>query len=191
MSKKFGFDLLQEQICDQVAADVAALANGYAQYGNWGDTPIEKLLFGSMLLSIKYLEQEYFTQMLVVSTEEQMAARRLLQAATPGLFNGQHTIFAQKQVDVAGWRADFVFNVYSTWDRAEGEARKPGWDRLIVECDGHDFHERTKEQATRDRERDRAAQMAGMEIFRFTGSELWRDPLGSANQVIQWANKRV
>ena len=27
--------------------------------------------------------------------------------------------------------------------------------QMIVECDGHDFHERTKEQASRDKERDR------------------------------------
>lgn len=46
---------------------------------------------------------------------------------------------------------------------------------VLIECDGHDFHERTKEQAARDRQRDRELQAAGYVVLRFTGSELWRD----------------
>ena len=30
-----------------------------------------------------------------------------------------------------------------------------------MECDGHDFHERTKEQASSDKKRDRSLQAAG------------------------------
>ncbi len=44
----------------------------------------------------------------------------------------------------------------------------------VIECDGHDFHERTKEQAQRDKKRDRELQAAGYKVFRFTGSEIWR-----------------
>jgi very-short-patch-repair endonuclease len=47
---------------------------------------------------------------------------------------------------------------------------------LVVECDGHDFHERTKEQAARDKARDRSLKRAGHDVIRFTGSEIWRDP---------------
>ena len=55
--------------------------------------------------------------------------------------------------------------------------------RLAVECDGHDYHERTKEQAARDKSRDRALTEIGIRVLRFTGSEVWRDPRGCANQV--------
>lgn len=47
--------------------------------------------------------------------------------------------------------------------------------RVVIECDGHDYHERTKEQARRDREKDRAFQRAGWIIARFTGSEIYAD----------------
>jgi hypothetical protein len=47
--------------------------------------------------------------------------------------------------------------------------------RLDVEVDGHDFHERTKEQASRDRSRDREALIAGWDVVRFTGSDVYRD----------------
>lgn len=59
-------------------------------------------------------------------------------------------------------------------------------EKVIVECDGHEFHERTKEQAAKDRARDRASVMGGYDVFRFTGSELWRDPMGCAEQVVDW-----
>jgi len=60
-------------------------------------------------------------------------------------------------------------------------AKRP-W--IFIECDGHDFHERTKEQAERDRSKDREIQAADITIFRFTGRELWRDPVTCAEQVI-------
>ena len=55
--------------------------------------------------------------------------------------------------------------------------------KVAIECDGHDFHERTKEQARHDRRRDRAFQVAGWSILRFTGSEISADPLDCAYQV--------
>jgi very-short-patch-repair endonuclease len=56
--------------------------------------------------------------------------------------------------------------------------------QIFIECDGHDFHERTKEQAARDRQKDRAIQQAGIPIFRFTGSEIYADPIGCASQLL-------
>lgn len=47
--------------------------------------------------------------------------------------------------------------------------------RLAVEVDGHDFHERTKEQARRDRVRDRSLTASGYVVLRFTASEVWHD----------------
>lgn len=55
--------------------------------------------------------------------------------------------------------------------------------RLAVEVDGHDFHERTKEQAARDRSRDRALLANGWQVLRFTGSEVWRDPDRCAAEI--------
>ena len=62
---------------------------------------------------------------------------------------------------------------------------------VFIECDGHDFHERTKEQASRDRTKDRAIQEAGLTVLRFTGSEIYRDPDGCAAQVLNVLANRV
>lgn len=63
------------------------------------------------------------------------------------------------------------------------------WRRLVVECDGHEYHERTKKQAKRDRSRDHRATLDGYDCFRFTGSEIWCDPWGCAEQISEWAGK--
>lgn len=60
---------------------------------------------------------------------------------------------------------------------------------IDIECDGHDFHEKTKEQAEADKRRDRDLQSIGWVIARFTGSEIFRDPMAAATQVhdLWWA----
>lgn len=57
--------------------------------------------------------------------------------------------------------------------------------QLAIECDGHDFHERTKEQARHDKQRDRYLIAKGWTVIRFTGSEIWADPIRCAYQVIE------
>jgi very-short-patch-repair endonuclease len=89
-------------------------------------------------------------------------------------------LFIWRQVPVIDWPVDFLIGV-----TIPGET-KIKW--LVIECDGHDYHERTKEQAARDRSRDRALQSRGYTMFRFTGSEIFRDPVRCAEQVLRWAN---
>ena len=48
-------------------------------------------------------------------------------------------------------------------------------EHVAIECDGHNFHEKTKEQAKHDKERDRYLTKKGYKILRFTGSEIYND----------------
>lgn len=59
--------------------------------------------------------------------------------------------------------------------------------KIAVECDGHDFHERTKEQAAHDKQRDRFLQRAGFKVLRFTGSEIWQHADRCAAEVFTHA----
>ncbi len=85
------------------------------------------------------------------------------------------------QERIGDYRADFVVS----YSPAEDFVRK-----LVVECDGHDYHERTKEQAERDKKRDRAISAAGMPVFRFTGRELHRDPQACVEEIIDYTQTR-
>jgi len=52
-----------------------------------------------------------------------------------------------------------------------------------VELDGHDFHEKTKEQVTARNKRDRDLQVAGWRIFHISGSELVRRGYDAVSEV--------
>lgn len=43
---------------------------------------------------------------------------------------------------------------------------------IDLECDGHDYHERTPEQASHDKERDRELQKLGWFVARYTGRDI-------------------
>ncbi|MEM8534395.1 MAG: DUF559 domain-containing protein [Chloroflexota bacterium] len=62
--------------------------------------------------------------------------------------------------------------------------------KVVIECDGHAYHERTKEQAQRDRSRDRDLQSKGYHVFRFTGSELFNEPIKCALEVDTFFEKQ-
>ncbi|MDI6743253.1 MAG: hypothetical protein QMD11_11015 [Smithella sp.] len=54
--------------------------------------------------------------------------------------------------------------------------------QVVLECDGHNFHEKTKEQARRDKKRDRLFQRHGYKTQHFTGQEIYQDPFRCAEE---------
>lgn len=75
---------------------------------------------------------------------------------------------------VGNYRADFYFQIRSVENKLK---------EMVVEVDGHEFHERTKAQAARDRSRDRWMDDMGILVLRFTGSEVWANPFSCVDQV--------
>jgi very-short-patch-repair endonuclease len=65
-----------------------------------------------------------------------------------------------------------------------------GGRRLVVECDGSEFHSITKEQVERDKRRDRYCAARGVCVMRFSGAEIHRDPRGCAAEVGLWIKLR-
>lgn len=59
--------------------------------------------------------------------------------------------------------------------------------KIGVELDGHDFHERTKEQVAQRNTRDRDLRDDGWEIIHFSGSEIYRDPESCVRYVFSRA----
>jgi hypothetical protein len=96
----------------------------------------------------------------------------------------------EAQVPLLGgaYRADFAITT-SRYDSETPEIQAlvgyAGPVRVVIEADGHDFHERTKEQAARDKRRDRDLQTAGWTVLRFSGSEIWRAPHECVEDVMR------
>jgi very-short-patch-repair endonuclease len=94
----------------------------------------------------------------------------------------------------AGW--DVVAQQQIGTHRVDFAVSNPSWEidsvspvRIVVEVDGHEWHERTKEQASRDKKRDRDIQADGWRVLRFTGSEVWKDPVACAQEVYELAQR--
>jgi len=101
------------------------------------------------------------------------------------------------QAQIEDMRVDFVLAHFGSWPNfdvreIDGAPRThlsemPGTSlsrvRVVIECDGHEFHEKTKVQAARDKARDRKLASQGFRVFRLTGAEIWRHPGRSAYEV--------
>lgn len=171
MSKLGGIDKLADQAAESVRQSVYDTMEEEAI----GDSPIERLLYVALAAKVFFGLGEHTAVSIIDNHVE-----------PPDDVYKSTVIFVKRQVQLEGWRVDFVIYAY---DHCGTVLKRPGWRQLIVECDGHDFHERTKHQAKRDRSRDRAALMSGRDIMRFTGSEIHNDPWGCAVQIVDWAAK--
>lgn len=87
--------------------------------------------------------------------------------------HGDWGTFWAPQAKIGAYRVDFLFRCVCGSKNAY----------VVVECDGHDFHERNKEQAARDRSRDRDLTSRGLTVVRFTGSEIYADPAKCAESL--------
>ena len=85
-------------------------------------------------------------------------------------------VFVSPQSTWGQYRVDFMMV-----HRMQGVARPL---RVAIECDGHEFHERTKAQAANDRSRDRAMTKTGIYVMRFTGSEIHADAMKCVRDVV-------
>ena len=92
--------------------------------------------------------------------------------------NGADFICIEPQAKIDNYRADFLLTYKSSASGFENQRQ------LVVECDGHDYHEKTKQQASGDKERDREMKKLGYEVFRFTGSDIWNDVYSCAKETI-------
>lgn len=88
------------------------------------------------------------------------------------------SIIKQDKIVVNGseYRVDFVIPV--VYKNQENKM-------FIIECDGYEFHRRTKEEDEYENKRERDLQIKGYEIIRFSGVEIWHRPRQCAEEVIK------
>lgn len=63
--------------------------------------------------------------------------------------------------------------------------------KIIIECDGYEFHQKTKEQVKHDNEREYELKMAGYEIIRFSGSQIYNEPFKCAEDAYNYIMKSI
>lgn len=71
-----------------------------------------------------------------------------------------------QQKTIGKYRVDFLFDIYNS---------KLELFCVVVEIDGHEWHEKTKQQAQADRKRERDLLSYDYPVMRFTGSEVFHN----------------
>lgn len=94
----------------------------------------------------------------------------------------------QTEVIVAGQRYVVDFLVEPAYPLA---AQSTHWTPIAVELDGHEFHERTREQVAIRDQRDRALQQAGWKVFHFSFNEFTKTPDACTFEVLMFSRRQL
>ena len=60
---------------------------------------------------------------------------------------------------------------------------------VAIELDGHEFHEKTKQQVAKDKKRDRSLIKSGLTVLRFSGSEIFYSPRSCITEIADYIKK--
>ena len=75
---------------------------------------------------------------------------------------------------IGNYKPDFMF-----------EVTDESGPNLAIEIDGYDYHDKTKEQAAKDKQRDRLFIRNGFIPVRFAGTEVYRSPIDCVREALQ------
>lgn len=110
-----------------------------------------------------------------VEAEFQVLNPRYVGNGNGGVKDGDG-VYIKPQYKIGNYRADFL--VYQN-----GLLEHPTTP-VVVELDGHDFHDKDKHQRTYEKSRDRFLVKQGYKVLHFTGSEVVADPYKVAFEVL-------
>src|SRR5690606_7146897 len=130
------------------------------------ESPIEKKL----LLSIMYyyMDANPYSNLYIDfdGLEDIIIGKEISFSNISGLI-GIEKISLKPQVEIEHsdniWRVDFLLEFHGT---------KNNIKKIIIECDGHEFHERNAAQVKADNKRSRQLKSLGYELVRYSGSEI-------------------
>jgi very-short-patch-repair endonuclease len=94
-----------------------------------------------------------------------------------GAFVYPYGIYVSPQYAVGKYRADFLVQQF-------GIGPESVLGPVIVELDGHTFHDKDKRQRSYEKRRDRDFVRAGFRVVHFTGSDVVADPYAVAYEVL-------
>lgn len=151
-------DLLEDTMNNHKRAYIDFFINNYSELLKNCDSPIEKIF----LVNLKFMGD---------------------------LSNLKLNIKNQYEISVndKNYKLDFYITASQRYkvENKVGIVTKSREVSLCVECDGHDFHEKTKEQVAHDKQRERNLVKAGHKLIRFTGSEIYKSPQKCAFETIK------
>lgn len=137
---------------------------------------------GDEELKLSPIEQIFLTAFRIYSLKQPMVLPE------PEL---QYQIKCNEHNYVADFFLEYIYT--SVWDDdaklnvpTDVSLKKP----IIIECDGYEFH-KTKKQMSSDYERETNLKLDGYDIIRFTGSQIYNEPLECIKKVYDYVEKLI
>lgn len=155
----------------------------------WNEALVYDELYYNLANVIKSpIEQIFYTAMKISMDSTPIYSIKDSHSDFGDVMSRYFRFIPQYQFDINGKKyiADFALLYRSNFCIGNENVEWP--IACIVECDGHDFHEKTKQQAARDKKRDRDFLSHNISTFRFTGSEINLNPSACAHEVIDYAS---
>lgn len=87
-------------------------------------------------------------------------------------------VYIQQQFPVGNYKVDFLLSQHGV---GPDEILTP----VVVELDGHAFHDKDKRQRSYEKARDRHLVKAGYRVIHFTGSDVVADPFKVAFEALE------
>jgi very-short-patch-repair endonuclease len=116
------------------------------------------------------IEQIFYTAFMVIGEHYEGSIRT--HAVQP---NDPCALYLNPQHQIGKYRVDFL----ATYVELSGFMK-----RVVIELDGHEFHDKDKHQRAYEKARDRFISRQGLTILHFTGSELFKDPYKAVMEVL-------
>jgi very-short-patch-repair endonuclease len=86
-------------------------------------------------------------------------------------------VYIKPQYKINKYKVDFMIH-------SHGIAPEEYCTPVVIELDGHDFHDKNKQQRAYEKSRDRHIVKSGFRILHYTGSEIFADPFKAAYEVL-------
>lgn len=95
----------------------------------------------------------------------------------PGQWGEGYGVHIQSQARIGNYRVDFLLT-----QRGIGPK---GYQPVVVELDGHAFHDKDKRQRSYEKARDRFLVKSGYRVLHFTGSDVVKDPFAVSYEALE------
>ena len=140
---------------------------GYCSYDKAIESPIEQILFSSLLYLIKI---------------------NGLPHADPdeiGSYEVVYGISIEPQFKINKYKVDFKIEFSKLiWSRKLKTTIANESKMVLVECDSQEWHERTEKERRYEKKRDREILKSGLKIFHYTGKEIVNSSLIIAAEIL-------
>lgn len=103
------------------------------------------------------------------------------------IFINKHDIriYIEPQYEIQANKHKYIVDFYICYDEIINNYLKKDF-KLIIECDGHEYHHANKKQVENDYNRENDLKLSGCDVIRFTGSQIYKEPMKCAEKIMKY-----